>query len=469
MSIFTDHSAASSRAQVERGDHNPLNTNLVDVQGSSTQIDVSAYNLHSKAEKQLANLFDMLQPGSKENLLEALQHPKLDGQSRAEMIGSLHDMLSSPRHNSIQSMDVRLELVNATLAAIAHPLSGHQSNRKTCTIITDIETRLTMQDPAEAVRLIAELTSDTGVATLASGKEMRFLPASLLPDRGANGERINSRSIFSRVLQSASMQYAAGYELTSTGKLRFEYDVENDVTIDNLGGTGYGGLFGDKLQRLSNDVFDHGSTRLDSALVGNETATGKATYLMNKIHQQLLRGEPVTTEMNWSPSGSDHAQHELLVLKIEDGVVHFKNGWRRFEKMAPSHQTYDTAAGRIECMSVADYSERLRSAYIVDKSVTANEAKLTELSADRKYNETLRATKPQIARIAPPHDSFSLDSKSDLGVQHTATQTFLEQEIELKYATVPNLSVEEKAQASSTAAGAAHSQRSLNKRDEELF
>lgn len=383
------------------------------------------YDLPPETSAKLSEIIDVVPESSRDDLREALAHHKITPADRAELINSVHALLATERNSELQSPGMRLELATSLLHTLADPLSAHQSDRRTCSVVSSVQTRMALENPAEYARLIEGLSGKDGSVELASGERMQFVAGSARVDVPLNGDSVISRSLESRVLQSACMQYAAGYERNATGELVLQYDPARDVFHDTVHGNDTSGVYGNWQQKLTNDVFNEGSTRLDTSNVPGVGTPPRE--VISAMQQQLdATGTPVAVEVNWASQG-DHSEHIMLVTEIKDGRVYFFNGWRTFHDRdgSTSHSHEMTEDGKVESMSLEDFEKRLRSAYIADPSKTAAEAELTDLQTERQYNPTDPTTYD--IHIAPPAETY--ENKSETSASTSAR--LLEEEKEL--------------------------------------
>jgi hypothetical protein len=377
--------------------------NLAAIQEEAQAL-ASEFNLAPEQAEQISEILSKLPESSHPLVREALTHKDLDTTSTTEFIESIHSMLHTPRHTSLDNGLERQELAESVLKIIADPFSAHQSDRRTCSPIASVQTRMAMTDPAEYARLLEGLTSQNGVVTLASGTTLHFIEGSQFEDNPIVGDSVVTRSLESRIFQSALMQYAAGYEADASGQYLMSYDTRKDIFYDNTHGVETSGVYGNWQQRMTNDVFNEGSVRLDTSNVKG-VKTHPAEVIQAIEHQLESTNIPVAVEVNWAQTGA-HSEHIMLVTEVKDGRVYFSHGWRTFDarKGSDSHRAEMSEDGKLESMTIEDFQARLRSAYIADRSITAKEATLTALQEGRVYDPT--NTETHNVHIDPPKASY---------------------------------------------------------------
>lgn len=382
------------------------------------------YGLDSETAQQLGDILSSSSPEARANLADTLESNNLSAVEVQTLIESLHALRFDTRRSELNNSQAQQELLESTIERIADRYSGHQSDRRTCAV-TSPQTRLAA-DPVSYVQMVEGLTSPAGTYQLESGATLRYIENSHLEDRALNGnDPIHSRSLETRIVQSALMQFAAGYETTASGELAMRYDPQQDIFIDSINNTSTCGVFPDWLQRMNNNLFNEGSTRLDTANIpGVDTA---AEEVLGSVQESINQnGIDVTAEISTSSDPNDpHASHIVQITEIRDGRVYFYNGWNTFHQLDPSHRHEVTENGKIESMSIEDFQARLRSAYIPDTTITASQAQLTEVQASRLYTpgepETYRA------HVDPPADTYKMQElKTITTTQETTVRNTVE-------------------------------------------
>lgn len=195
------------------------------------------------------------------------------------------------------------QLLGQVVRELAVPAGINQGITQTCGAAS-LQVQLATENPAEYVRLVAGLSSPSGEVTLANGDLLRREP-------GWDSEE-SIRSLPSRLLQSAFMEYANG--------ARWNYDPASDRSVgsslDNRGQSGVG-LEASEIARLEQGLFNR-PARAVPAVTG-ETPTEQEI-------DALLENLPSVVGLRFPEgSGANVPGHAVLVTGVKDGVVTFVN------------------------------------------------------------------------------------------------------------------------------------------------
>lgn len=214
------------------------------------------------------------------------------------LLGGLVKLSEQPLADGLD----RAQLLGQVVRELAVPAGIHQGvNLMTCGA-TSLQVQLAMENPAEYVRLLAGLSSPSGEVTLANGDPLRREP-------GWDREEY-PRSLTSRLLQSAFMEYANG--------ARWDYDPASDRSVgsslDNRGQSGVG-LEVSELARLEQALFNRPAHSVPAM-------TGEAPT--EKDIDALLQNLPSVVGLRFPEgSGAKVPAHAVLVTDVKDGMVTF--------------------------------------------------------------------------------------------------------------------------------------------------
>lgn len=220
--------------------------------------------------------------------------PSHDGKT---LLQTLDELTSQPMAKGLD----RSALISDLIQEIAVPSCIAQKNRGTCTV-TSLQIMLSMSSPAEYARLVSGLASPGGQVKLANGDTLPRLPGAEQPDG-------TPRTASSRLFQTAMMDYANGSE---------RYQNTKDG----------GGLDKDELERAIEGVLDR---NVDSYAAHD----GNRADLMGMIDERLQNG-PVLVAIKFgqrNDDGFDHANHQLLVTRMDRDRVYYTNPWGKQESM----------------------------------------------------------------------------------------------------------------------------------------
>ena len=248
------------------------------------------------------------------------------GRLTPAVLQSLQGLKNAELHSDLA--DQRSSLLRSTLHEIAFPDTINQHGKGTCAG-TSVQILFALKDPARYVQMVQALASPTGK-----------VPASLLPGAGAQGmareagtlkDDDSGRSIVSRLMQPAFMEYADGVTTT--------YNNAQGIGTHSDGSHG---LYQSETVHLLEGLFGEGSyeTERTYGFLGIG-ATDKAE-LMGRIEGLVAKGEPVPIGMRWADSA-----HEIVLTKIDrsQNRAYFMNPW-----------------GELQHMPIDELQERLQSA-----------------------------------------------------------------------------------------------------------
>lgn len=235
----------------------------------------------------------------------------------------------------------RSELLGSLIAQAQDPGTISQGSRGTCTVTT-AEYMLAKKSPAEYARVVSDLASTSGQATLASGAKAKRIASSLPPDD-------SGRSSSSRLFEAAMMEYGNG-PLT----------YSNETDQHGIAGTSF----------LPGGLTPLSTTRVLSAVLGEdydtETTLLGRDRLMKSLKNALAEGQMVPVSLDWRGSTEKkRSGHEILVLKIEQDRVYYRNPWGQTHspgtetdgKTSPKRRIEDRSG--VESMALSEFQWRL--------------------------------------------------------------------------------------------------------------
>jgi hypothetical protein len=232
-----------------------------------------------------------------------------------DLLLAMENLMAAPLHPELSNQ--RQTLMRSGLQELAFPERIEQHAKGTCAPTT-VQILLALKNPVQYLSILQALASPDGK-----------VPGSLL--HGASGmEREadtlqndrSGRSLSSRLLQPAFMEYANGDE---------NYDNRSDRNSD--GKKEYSGLDEKGAVRLNEALFGAGSyvfrfvnAQPDPAWQGFV----KADTLMHELTTALAQGEPVPVGLRWGESA-----HKVLLTEIDskEDKAFFMNPWGELQVM----------------------------------------------------------------------------------------------------------------------------------------
>ncbi|HEY9856079.1 MAG TPA: hypothetical protein V6D05_10100 [Stenomitos sp.] len=246
----------------------------------------------------------------------------------------------------------RTNVLSGLVEQAENPGDISQGARGTCTVTT-IEYMLAKRSPAEYVRLVTDLASSGGQAVLANGKTVGR-------ETGTAAADDSGRSDASRLFEAAMMEYGNGL-----------LDYSNETDKHGVGGVSFisGGLSNGDTAKVLSGVFNEDWKAIgDVPVIGSVPFTSVGSgRLFNQLESYVKKGQQVPIAMDWKSEGEwKPAGHEVLVTKIEDGRVYFRNPWGNYADPGTETDGKDGPVRRIEdsngieSMPIDDFRKRLK-------------------------------------------------------------------------------------------------------------
>ena len=241
-------------------------------------------------------------------------------------------------------------VMDEVLETVTRPGVIHQDTKGSCTVTT-LEYLHVKKDPSDYVRVVGDLTSESGETTLKNGETILRNPTGLDKDG-------TSRSSIDRIYQSTMMDYGG----------RGHYDNQLDAHIQVDGKAGSSGLGSPSYNRIEEGVLG-GQWRNHYF----DKADGQAARdaFEKQVSEAAGKGEHVPISMRFAPKADDlHSNHMLSVYKTDDEFVYLRNPWGKGETGGadgPPREVLDRQ-GNIR-MKKQDFYDRLNG-YDVQTSQT---------------------------------------------------------------------------------------------------
>ncbi|MFY2558757.1 hypothetical protein ACN469_14110 [Corallococcus terminator] len=260
-------------------------------------------------------------------LQKLLLEGKLPGEEALGGEGNLLEQLHTLQTQELGEGIDRGALLSDVVQELATPESVNQRNKGTCAA-TAASIQLILENPAEYVRLVAGLASESGEVTLADGETVMKREA--LGAEAKNGEDVRSES--QELIAPAFMEVANGGER--------DYQDKTDAHYED-GEKTHSGLYPSEFDRLAEAVFDR---KVDTVSgIGGAEEEAEAWDL---IQERTAAGETVAVGMTWGTGG-----HQVVVTgtgvdpKTGEEYVEYTNPWGRTERMPK-----DEFLGRLNSM-----------------------------------------------------------------------------------------------------------------------
>lgn len=252
---------------------------------------------------------------------------KLPGARTAADGGNLLDALSrlgDPKGTPLSPRIDRQQLLAETVQEVANPTAIDQQDRDCC-VAAAAQIQFAIQNPADYVRVVNGLASRQGTVTLPNGQVM-------WRSQDTNKDDDSHRTISSRLVESAFMQYAGGRKYTDVGPGTFPNGVSG-LTIVHLKklvkalypGHDFEGLW------ITDRSLQPGGVLPKTLAVAE--ANGRVA-LTKRIEANVKAGKSVIVALDWAKAGDHSDSHELLVTGVTADKVTVVNPWGRVEEFS---------------------------------------------------------------------------------------------------------------------------------------
>jgi hypothetical protein len=256
-------------------------------------------------------------------LLDGRLTDKQDMRGQGDMLSHLIRLNESPLAAGLDRVDLLTNLVEEA----EHPVKIAQEEKGTC-VATTATIVLVKKNPAEYVRLVADLALPGGTTQTVSGTTLKRKP-----DWANTNDGNRTPSV--RLLQPALMEVGNGF---------WRYNNDRDVHTLPLGneenpvtqGLGKALTWLGNLRILPGGLTVGGANKVLESLTG-EDYKGNNVYRWNRnkvwqrIETAVAAGQVVPVGLSWNDGG-----HKILVEAIKGDRVYYTNPWGQRESMALS-------------------------------------------------------------------------------------------------------------------------------------
>jgi hypothetical protein len=303
-------------------------------------------SLSAEQQTQAMTVFDSMDAAGQQNMV-TLANRQVNGKTALldtdttgkTLLENLNQIATQPMPQSFADAGVTRESLLASITQEAStPGQINQHDRGTCTV-TSMQYMLNSNNPAEYVRLMAGLTSESGQVRLANGDTLSRDADSIAMDSAT------SRSSSERLFQSAMMQYARGGA---------EGDYSNVTNKDD-------GLQAGEQERALEALFSNGYDNYDGTWYnftpGNED-------VLNRLRDRSP--EDTYIRMHWGEG--KEGGHAVVVDRVENGRVYFRNphgpGGTQGDVLTNPPRVVEDPANGVQSMSEEDFLKWVKSAMI---------------------------------------------------------------------------------------------------------
>jgi hypothetical protein len=256
-----------------------------------------------------------------ENLQRLVRDGKMGkvGKDGDTLLKNLRDLETQRMHPSFD----RGEVFREVLDTVSNPGRIHQGTRGTCSA-TSVQYIHARTDPSDYVRVMGELTGESGQATLRSGKIMTLNRTAIAPDD-------STRRMSDRVYQDSAMNHASDDALVYSNTVKNK-DGYTGGHVDAQGKVVYNGLYDDDARKLLQDTLGNDyKTHSYRGDLGRDSVRGRQEF-QERLAAQISTGEDLHIAMRWSEGkGGQHGYHALVAEGMDDKFVYIRNPWGKGE------------------------------------------------------------------------------------------------------------------------------------------
>ncbi|MDY7227513.1 hypothetical protein [Hyalangium rubrum] len=303
-------------------------------------------SLSTEQQKQALEVFDTMDAAGQRNMVD-LAERQVNGKTALldtdttgkTLLSNLHQIATQPMPQSFADAGVTREsLLGSITQEASNPGQINQHDRGTCTV-TSMQYMLNSSNPAEYMRLMAGLTSESGEVKLANGDTLSRDKDSIAMDSATD------RSSSERLFQSAMMQYAKGGDEDDYSNV-----ADKDEGLD-------AGEQEDALEGLFSKGFDNESGSMWNFTPGEE-----------EVLNLLKERSPQDTYIRMKWGEGKEGGHAVVVDRVENGRVYFRNphgpGGTQGDKLEDPPRIVEDPNTGIQSMSEEDFLKWVKSAMV---------------------------------------------------------------------------------------------------------
>ncbi|MCL5037702.1 MAG: hypothetical protein M1269_11395 [Chloroflexi bacterium] len=316
--------------------------------------------------------FKNLSAGQKDRLLKLYEsHPSDENLRLMENMaedGRLNEGVISGLEK-IDSTDLKLAegidrdaLFNNALADVSDPTVISQEQKGTCAA-TSVQIALAAKNPGRYLETLSLLASESGDAS-------SIAPGLVRTDESPISDTGDSRSLTTKIMAPAFMEYANGTDLTYKNSDNYNYDAD--------GNKDHNGLYQSETTRLYNGVMNEDKAETIYVNDSNRDEQYK------KVTGAVADGKPVPVGLTWYKT-KERTQSEIDRIKKDTGIEDIaerKSGGHevlleRIEKDPSDGKSYAYIInpwGEIDRMPEEDFKQSIHSATIPTTASNVSEA-----------------------------------------------------------------------------------------------
>ncbi|HEY0883578.1 MAG TPA: hypothetical protein VGD87_18725 [Archangium sp.] len=266
-----------------------------------TQVD----SILKGASKEVASLFGAVLEKNR----EVLNDPDSKGQTT---LANLARLATQPLNPGAASDTTKSELMASVLQNLANPNRIDQGNAPTCTV-TSMQFELVADEPAEFVRLMADLTGPQGRAKMRGGSD-------LVLEAGEGGAR-DGRSISDTLFQNAAMEFGNGKDA--------QFDPYAGKSVNAKTGAEQRGLKPAQQTQVLRQLF---GVNYESKNFKSEAEGQKALEKLRTVDTRGNQNRPIVLQLD-----QGDFNHAVTFERVKENRVYFRDPYGVLRSMPEDH------------------------------------------------------------------------------------------------------------------------------------
>lgn len=230
------------------------------------------------------------------------------------LLANLSKLATQPMSSSLLSETSRDAVLAAAINDVANPESIAQGDAPTCTV-TSMQYELVRDHPSEYVRLLSDLSSESGRAKMSGGSELKFQPG--------DATALDGRPVSQAMFQTAAMEFGNGKEL--------EFDPARGGSYDASGTLVQHGLKPAQQTQVLRQLFD---VNYRSELFQTTAEAGKYLEKLKSIDGRENPNRPIILQVD-----QGDFNHAVTYDHVKDNDVFYRDPYGVLRTMTTAEFT----------------------------------------------------------------------------------------------------------------------------------
>jgi hypothetical protein len=228
------------------------------------------------------------------------------------LLANLARLASQPLHPNAATDTTSQDVLTAALRDVVNPNRIDQGDAPTCTV-TSIQYELVADEPAEYLRLLADLTGPSGKAKMRGGGVLALDPG----DAGA----LDGRSVSQAIFQTAAMEYGNGRDM--------EFDPYAGRSINEKTGATQRGLKPSQQTQVLRQLF---GVNYQSKHFYTEAEGARALEKLRTYDARGHQNRPIVLHLD-----QGDVNHAVTLERVKDERVFFRDPYGVLRSMPEAY------------------------------------------------------------------------------------------------------------------------------------